>query len=167
MTIRGKDVSSIRREVVSSWRTRKSETEDRKLTPGKVGQSYWIFTNLPTYTPYYTEDGSRVCARVLHIPYPAHSWASLDASVASGTELCRALELSGIPSLREIASFEFNRFPHSYISLVSRRLTISKLLIVLRKIGGLISCHSFAVLRKNFWVTYIYINILYIYIYII
>ena len=68
--------------------------------------------------------------------------------------LQRALELSGIPSLREIASFEFNRFPHSYISLVSCRL--SELLIVLRKIGGLMSCHSVAMLR-SFWVICIYI----------
>lgn len=36
---------------------------------------------------------AHVCARVLHIPYPRR-WASLDASVASVAELCKASERS-------------------------------------------------------------------------
>lgn len=89
VTVRGEDVSLIRREVVSSWRTRKSE--GRKPAPEKVGRSRWIFTNSPTYTPY--TEGRRVCARVLHIPY-SRRWASLDASVANRVELCRARQSS-------------------------------------------------------------------------
>lgn len=64
---RFKKNGSIRREVVSSWQTRKSEAEGRKPVPEKV-DGVAEYSRIRRLIYLYTKRGL-ACARILHIPY--------------------------------------------------------------------------------------------------
>lgn len=100
--------SSIRREVVSSWQTRKSEAEGRKLVSEKVGRvaEYSRIRRL-IYLPGYTRV-ARMCARVLHIPYLGNPF--IDAFLANGIELDQSntWESSERNNVSNLIIFSFN-----------------------------------------------------------